>query len=140
MTNFCSINLKYTLRHYIVLAFISLSIVLLISYSNCTTVYKLNLFGIIGFMIIYTVYHIQNFSNNSKLEILFDIQNILISKNNKSELYEITNWYSIGSWCVIINLKNRYNTKNLIIAKHSCELEAYKYLLRNVTWHHLKIN
>lgn len=138
MTNFCSVNIKYSAKHFLAILFVCLAITMLVNYSNCTIIYKLSLYGILAYILIYTIYHIQSHSNNCKLDLLFDIQNIVITKNNKTELYEIDKWFSLGSWCVIINVHNKQTKRNIIIAKYSCEIEAYKHLLRNVIWNRLK--
>jgi hypothetical protein len=138
MTNFCSINTRYSAKHFLVPLLVFLSITILVNYSNCAIIYKLSLYGVLTYALIYAIYHIQSHSNNCKLDFLFDIQNIVITKNNKTELYEIDKWFSLGSWCVIISIQNKHSKKNIIIAKYSCEIEAYKHLLRNVIWNRLK--
>lgn len=138
MVNFARLNVKYSLLHFLTLIFFTTSLCILLATSNCVILFKLIVGFIIVFLANYLIYYISKHSNQTTVEFLFDINSVIINKAQQIEIYEIKNWFNLGSWCVFIQLFNKNTAFSIIIPKHSCDLVQYKNLLRNVIWNQPK--
>ncbi len=138
MVNFSSIQVKYSVWHFVTLISIYVVLTALLLSTNCVLIFKFGLLVLFTFLVVYSIYNINQHTNNSKIDILFDINNVIITKDSHTNIYEITNWLNIGSWCVVIKLTNKRQQFNLIIPKYSCDLITYKNLLRNAIWNQPK--
>ena len=140
MVNFCTISIKYSYLHFVSILGLTFITILLMTSANCAILYKLPFILTLLLAMVYLIYQINNFSNNSKVDFLFDINSLIIWKNNSSQIYEIVDGCNLSSWYIVIKIRFKNNQQTLIIPRFSCDNKQYKHLMRNVLWNSINNN
>ena len=119
MVNFCTISIKYSYLHFVSILGLTFITILLMTSANCAILYKLIFILTLLLAMVYLIYQINNFSNNSKVDFLFDINSLIIWKNNSSQIYEIVDGCNLSSWYIVIKIKFKNNRFiNFLISKY----------------------
>lgn len=107
--------------------------------ANVILLYKLSL--IIALIIASAILIYQYLSSRiKKYDLLLELNNAIIWRDNKTELMEIEKLSYVGSWLIIIQLKNNESKQTLFLFFDSIETIIFKNLMRHIRWQKPKLN
>lgn len=95
---------------------------------------KIVLVGIVISSSCILVYNLEFKTIYGKYDILYHLNNLIISNKQQVMMYDIVSWYSIANLCVIITIKQANQQRNLLLFRDSCPQSVFNELMRNIRW------
>lgn len=113
----CCLVILTTLKYAQINPWAKIVLASIVIFSSCTLVYNLEFKTIYG-----------------KYDILYHLNNLIISNKHQVMMYDIVSWYSIANLCVIITIKQTNQQRNLLLFRDSCPQSVFNELMRNIRW------
>lgn len=129
-----NIPLKKSNIFFVSSGLIALLFLVLIKLAQITPTFKL-IIVILMIALLLQWYYVMIFIHNfQQLDILFHINSIIAWKDQKTELYDITSWYNIGSWCIVIRVSLNSKSHTILLFRDSCDNSQFRMLTSRIRW------
>lgn len=130
----CSFTITRSKLAFGLIVVCCLIILTTLKYAQINPWAKIVLVGIVISSSCILVYNLEFKTIYGKYDILYHLNNLIISNKQQVIMYDIVSWYSIANLCVIITIKQANQQRNLLLFRDSCPQSVFNELMRNIRW------
>ena len=139
-TGLCSFTIARSKLALGVLIAVSILILIMLKYAQIMSLVKITLLTVIASVSCLIAYYLEFKNIYGKCDILYHLNNLIISNERQVIMYDIVSWYPIANMAVVITLKQVTNYQKIILFRDSCPRPIFNELMRHIRWQPINNN